>query len=1124
MFNGVAKWLKEIGLDMYIEVFAENDVDLRVLPELSEQDLKELGVSLGHRRLLQKAISELGEHASSPTSSESEHGVASTSPSGEAERRQLTVMFCDLVGSTAFSTQLDPEHLRDVITSFQDECRQAIQRYEGFIARYMGDGVLVYFGYPQAHEDDAERAVRAGLAIVRSMAKLNAGIGKVHEVVLAVRVGVATGPVVVGDIVGEGAAEEAAVVGETPNVAARLQGLAEPNTVVVSARTRRLASDVFHYDDLGAHDVKGLSDPILVFRATAERVAASRFEAMHRTRLTPFVGRVGEIELLTRCWEEAKDGDGQVVLLSGEPGIGKSRITGTFHDRVAGDPHTFLLYQCSPFYINSAFYPVIDQLERSVGLDREADPDAKLGKLEASLVRSADDARESVALLAALLSLPTDRYPPLNMSPQKQEERTIEVLVEQITLFARTSPVLIVFEDVHWIDPTTLEAINHIISAVSETRVLLVVTFRPEFTPPWGSHSHISAHALHRLGRRASSMIVGKVTGEKSLPGELMAQIVAKADGVPLFIEELTKAVLESDILVDAGDRYELSGAIDAVAIPDTLHDSLMARLDRLIPVKEVAQIGAAIGREFSYRLVAALSPMSEVDLDAALDKLVASDLVHRKGNPPEAEYTFKHALVQDAAYDSLLKRDRQQLHTRIAEALLEHFPTTAETEPELLAHHYSEAGLVEPAITYWLRAGQQAAQRAANLEAIQYFQQALALLETLPEDRARDTTELKVLTHLGPALMVIKGWAAQEVGTVYERANELASGLETSADLVPPLVGIWLFHNARGRYDLADAVTEQLFYVARSTSDEDVLLQAHHAGWPILMFRGAFESANEHIEKGLELYDYERHKGHALIYMGHDPAVCAHACGAQAVWALGLPDHAERHGMQAIELARRVVHAPTLAFALWYVSAGHAARGDAEAVLAATEELLPLSREQKLVQLEASAHLLGGWALAATGIVKDGLERMSVGFDAWNGTGNRTWLHVFTCLYGDGLLRDRRHAEALEALDQALEIGRQTGERRWESRIHHLRGEALLHSGDADSAVESLQMAIQVARTQQAKSWELRAATRLARLWAEQGKREDSRDLLAPVYGWFTEGFDTSDLKDAKALLEQLS
>ena len=422
------------------------------------------------------------------------------------------------------------------------------------------------------------------------------------------------------------------------------------------------------------------------------------------------------------------------------------------------------------------------------------------------------------------------------------------------------------------------------------------------------------------------------------------------------------------------------------------------------------------------------------------------------------------------------------------------------------------------------MRAGQHAARRAANLEAIQYFQRALSLLNTLPEDRARDTTELNVLTHLGPALMLIKGWAAPEVGTVYERANELANRLEESADLVPPLVGIWLFHNARGRYDLADAVTEQLFHVARSTSDDDMLLQAHHAGWPILLFRGAFESACEHIEKGLDIYDYERHKHHALLYMGHDPAVCAHACGTQAVWALGFPDRAKMHGVQAIELARRVVHAPTLAFALWYVSGGHAARGDAGAVLAVMEELLPLSQEQKLAQFEACAHLLGGWALTAIGSVKEGLERMRVGFDIWNGTGNRTWLHVFTCLYADSLLHGGRLPEAFEALNRALEIGGQTGERRWESRIHHLRGEALLYSGDTDAAVESLQMAIQVARTQQAKSWELRAATKLARLWAEQGKREDSLDLLAPVYGWFTEGFDTADLKEAKALLEELS
>ncbi len=1117
----VGAWLRGLGLEDYAEAFAENGVDAALLPELSNEDLKDLGVKrLADRKTILKAIEAMGPDAEAEAPAPSAGEGGGLRSEAGAERRQLTVMFVDIVGSTAMSGQLDPEQLREIILAFQNAVAGAVTRYDGHIAKFMGDGVLAYFGWPQAHEDDAERAVRAGLSIMPAMSEITTPQGEP----LAARIGIATGLVVVGDLVGEGAAQEEAVVGKTPNLAARLQGLAEPNTVVMSDRTRRLAGDVFDYDDLGAHDVKGLSEPIRVFRATAERVAASRFEATHRTGLTSFVGREGEIGLLVRRWEEAKERDGQVVLLSGEPGIGKSRITGTFHDRIAGDLHSFLLYQCSPFYTNSAFYPVIDQLELSAGLDREVDPDAKLDKLEGLLGRSTNDAPESAALLAALLSLPTDRYPPLNMSPQKQKERTIEVLVEQISLLARISPVLIVFEDVHWIDPTTLEAINHLISAVSETRVLLLITFRPEFTPHWGSHSHISAHALHRLGRRASSMLVGKVTGEKSLPGELMDQIVAKADGVPLFIEELTKAVLESDILVAAGNRYELSGTIDAVAIPDTLHDSLMARLDRLIPVKEVAQIGAAIGREFSYQLVAALSPMSEADLDAALDKLVASELVRRKGSPPEANYTFKHALVQDAAYDSLLKRDRQDLHTKIAETLLQHFPTIAETEPELLAHHYTKAGLVEPAITNWLRAGQQGAQRAANLEAIQYLQRALDLLLSLPDDRARDTTELKVLMHLGPALMVVKGWAAPEVGTVYERANELAGRLEKSADLVPPLVGIWLYQNARGRYDLADLLTQELFHVAKATSDRDMLLQAHHAAWPIPMFRGKFESSNAHIEKGLALYDYDRHKHHALVYMGHDPAVCAHACGAQAVWALGLTDHAQRHAMHALELARRLGHAPTLAFALWYVSGAHAARGDAAAVLSAAEELLGLSQEQKLVQTEASAQFLGGWALALTGQVKEGLERMRVGFATWNRIGARSHLQMFNGLYADSLLSGRRYAEALAALDEALDFAEQTGERWWESRIHHLRGEALLHSGNSDSAAASLQMAIQVARAQNAKSWELRAATRLAQLWAEQGKRENARDLLAPVYGWFTEGLDTGDLKDAKALLDDLA
>jgi len=1010
MAQDIDDWLKGVGLVAYRELFAENAIDVDVLPHLTDEHLKDLGLPLGDRLRLRKAIDGLG--ASAPTDLGRDlprpADAATHSQVGEAERRQLTVLFSDLVGSTALSNTLDPEDLRDIICSYQNAVGGEIARYEGFVARFMGDGVLAYFGYPVAHEDDAERAIRAGLAIATSVSALPSPTDES----LAVRIGISTGLVVVGDLIGDGASQEQAVVGETPNVASRLQALAEPNTVVVSDRTRRLAGDVFHYDALGARELKGLPKPVRIFRATTERLAASRFAALHRAGFTPFVGREGEVDLLMRRWEEAKEADGQVMLVSGEPGIGKSRIAETFHERIAGEPHAFLLFQCSPFHVNSALHPIIEQLERSISLDTKPDPEVRLDRLEAFLAPHGDDVGDRPALLAALLSLPTQRFPPLQMSPQKQKERTIDVLVEQITRLARVDPVLVVFEDVHWIDPTTLEAIDRLIEAVAEVRILLVVTFRPEFAPPWGSHAHVSAHSLHRLGRRVSSMVVDKVAGEKSLPEELVRQIVAKADGVPLFIEELTKALLESDILVDAGQRYEFSRAVDTMTIPDTLHDSLMARLDRLIiPVKEVAQIGAAIGREFSHRLVATLSSMPSGELDAALEKLVDSQLVHRRGTPPEAEYIFKHALVQDAAYDSLLKRHRQELHGRIAEALLEKAPSIAETQPELLAHHYEVACVVDSAIAYWGLAGRHAVKRAANLEAIEYFQKALNLLETLPENGTRDAAELDVLTHLGPALMIVKGWAAEEVGAVYQQANALAGRLETSVELVPPLVGIWLFHNARGRYDLADKATAKLFNIARATADEDVLLQAHHAEWPILLFRGSFESAHEQIERGLGLYEFERHKGHALIYMGHDPAVCAHGCGSQVLSALGFPERAEQHAVQALALARRVAHAPTLAFALWYVSGGRAARGDARAVLAATDELLTLSREQKLGPFEASAQLLGGWALATTGSVAEGLERMRLGFDIWNGTGNRTWLHVFTCLHGDGLLSPRKRA-----------------------------------------------------------------------------------------------------------------
>ncbi len=1109
MAGDIGRWLEELGLGKYVDVFANNEIDLGDLPHLGEDDFKELGLPMGPRKRLLAAIAELAPSA--PASEELLIGTR------EAERRQLTVMFVDLVGSTALSAKLDPEDLREVMRLYQDAVAGAVTRYTGHVAKYLGDGVLAFFGWPQAHEDQAERAVRAGLDAVAAVSglKLDAGIE------LRARAGIATGQVVIGDLVGEAGA----VSGETPNLAARLQEAAEAGEVVIGSATRRLIGEAFELVDLGSRALKGFAEAVPMWRVTRERAAESRFGAAHAGRLTAFVGREEEVNLLVRRWQQANGGEGQVVLLSGEAGIGKSRIAQTLRDRTADQRPIRLRLQCSPYHANSALYPFISHLEQASRFASADGPEAKLDKLEELLAQSTEDVARVAPLFGALLSVPSgDRYPALELTPQLQKERTLEALADQILGLAARRPVLMIFEDVHWADPTTLEALELIIDRVQGARVLGVITFRPEFAPPWHGHTHMTALALNRLGRDQCAAMVPDVARGKALPGEVLDQIVAKTDGVPLFVEELTKTVIESGILEEKADRYELTGPLPPLAIPSTLQDSLMARLDRLAQVKEVAQLGAAIGREFSHRLLAEVSPASERVLGEALGQLVESELVFRRGRPPDATYVFKHALVQDVAYESLLRSKRQALHQGIARALEESFPETAETEPDLLSHHYTEADLAEPEIEYWQLAGQQAVRRAANLEAIQHFQKALDLLQLQPESSERNTTELAVLTHLGPALMLAKGWAAIEVGTAYERARKLAGQLESSADLVPPLVGMWLFHTSRGQFDLADEVTQELFHVAKTTSNSDLLLQAHHAAWPIPMLRGAFATANEHIEKGLALYDYEQHKHHAFVYLGHDPAVCAHGLGAGVVWALGFPDRAHRHVTDALQLARRLGHAPTLAFALWTLGAAHAARGDEAAALSTAEELLRLSEEQKLVQTAAIALIIGGWALAQTGQTEEGLERMRAGLGKLNQIGVLSWLQLFTCLFAESLLYSQRRAEALENLDQALDIGEQTGERWWESRIHHLRGQALLHSGDADSAAASLQTAIQIARAQDAKSWELRAATSLARLWAEQGKRNDARDLLAPIYSWFTEGFGTPDLKDAKALLDELA
>jgi class 3 adenylate cyclase len=746
----IADWLKELGVPEYTERFVKNHIDLSIFRELTDQDLKDLGVeSLGHRRRMLIAIRELG----GPGPPTPQATPAASPPARDsAERRQLTVMFCDLAGSTALSVRLDPEDLRGIITAYHRCCTELVERNGGFVAKYMGDGVLAYFGYPQAHEHDAERAIRAGLALVETVPKLKTAA----EHPLQVRIGIATGLVVVGDLVGMGAAQEQTVVGETPNLAARLQTLAEPGTVMISASTRKLIGGLFEYRNLGTVAIKGFAENVPTWQVLGASAVESRFEAM-RTATTPLVGREEEIDLLIRRWEQAKRSDGQVVLISGEPGIGKSRVAQAVVERIGAEPHTRMRYFCSPHHQDSALYPSITQLERAAGFRREDTNEQRLTKLEAVLAQGTNDLREVVPLLADLLSIPIgDRYAPLNLTPQKRKEKTFHSQLAQVEGLAARQPVLMVWEDVHWSDPTTRESLDLFVDRVSRLRVLVIITFRPEFEPRWVGRPLVTMLTLNRLPTRQRAEMIAHVTGGKVLPKEIEQQIVDRTDGVPLFIEELTKTVVESGILTEAGDHYALAGPVAQLAIPTSLHASLLARLDRLAPTREVAQIGSALGRSFSHELIVAVAAMPQDKLNDALDQLVTAELIFRRGTPPDAEYTFKHALVQDAAYGTLLRGPRQLLHGRIADAMLSKSDNEQIFRPEIIAHHLQGAGRFAEAIKFWRQAGEEAVLKGSNREAIQHFGRAMSLLQAQAEVTERWRTELAVLSRLGPALMSV--------------------------------------------------------------------------------------------------------------------------------------------------------------------------------------------------------------------------------------------------------------------------------------------------------------------------------------------------------------------------------
>jgi class 3 adenylate cyclase/predicted ATPase len=1107
----IAGWLDGLGLERYAQAFSDNDIDADVLPRLIADDLIGLGVtSIGHRRRLLDAIVALGAEAPTVT-------VTAAPVRADAERRQLTVMFCDLVGSTELSARLDPEDLREVIAAYHRAVAEVVAGFDGFVAKYMGDGVLVYFGYPQAHEDDAERAVRAGLGVIAAVSRLD-----IKSAQLQARVGIATGLVVVGDLIGEGSAQEQSVVGETPNLAARLQALAEPDAVVIAANTRRLVGDLFEVRDLGTVDVKGIAAPVAALQVLRPSAVASRFEALRGSALTQLVGRDEEIDLLLRRWARAKAGDGQVVLISGEPGIGKSRIIAALEERLHGEPYLRLRFFCSPYHQDSALFPFIDQLGRASGFAHDDPPVAKLGKLDA-LLSGAAPAEEDVALIADLLSLPaSERHPLPNLSPQRKKERTLEALIRQLEGLARPQPVVMVFEDAHWIDPTSRELLDLTVERMRTLPVLLIVTFRPEFQMPWTGQPQVSMVTLNRLDWHDRTTLVEQIAGGKTLPDEVVAQIADRADGVPLFVEELSKSVLESGLLREEADRYVLDSALPPFAIPTTLHDSLMARLDRLASVRRVAQIGAAIGREFSYALLRAVSRIPEEELQISLARLVASELVFQRGTPPDAVYSFKHALVQDAAHDSLLRSSRQQWHARIAEALETHSPELMDAQPELFAQHYAEADLVEKSVAYWGKAGNRSAARSAMAEAATQFQNGRNQLARLPDAPERQRQELEFCSALGAVLRFVKGQAAPETGHAFARARELWEQLGFPAGYLHIPYGQSRYHGYRGEFDLATRLDEDLLRLSRQRNDSSGLVLGHQACGSDQMLVGRFASARTHYEEALALYDPISH--HSLAHQtGSHPQVVARAYLGFVILCLGLPDQALTRTSAAIAEARTLAHPPTLASSLMVGAMLLSLVGDNRALNERADELVAVAVEQGVPWWHTVGTVYRGWVRVKDGDVAEGISLMHHGLTAYRATGAEMWIPYHTALRAKACEIAGQIEESLALLDDALQLSQRTGERWFAAELDRHKGQLLLRQGNTDAAEELYRTALGIAQEQGAKLWELRAAMSLAGLRRDQGRRAEARDLLAPVYSWFTEGFDTPDLKDAKALLEEL-
>ena len=1044
--------------------------------------------------------------------------VGSGFPGAPAERRQVTVLFSDLVGSTQLATRLDPEDLNSLLRDYQRVSAEVIERFGGYTAQYLGDGILAYFGYPEAHENDAERAVHAGLGIVQRASRLKIDTGDT----LAVRVGIATGLVVAGDHDADGGASASSVVGETPNLAARLQGLATPNTVVIAPSTRHLIGSMFKYEALGEHVLKGFADPVQACRVVREVSVSSRFEAAHATPLTPLVGRREEVNLLLGRWSQAKQGDGQTVLLVGEAGIGKSRVVQTLRLSLAEEQHTLVRYQCSPHYTNSALHPVAAQIERMADIRGDDSAENKLDKLIALLGQAFEDIDPFVSLFAALLSIPdSGRYTPPPADPKQQKDQTLAALVRHLDGIAKRQPTLIVVEDAHWIDPTSLEWLKLIIDWIPGARAFLILTSRPEFSPAWATQSQLTLLTLNRLSRRQSLTMVGGLPGAESLSDEVVEQIASKTNGIPLFIEELTKVVVESDAANGLASRDSMKAAPPRFTIPATLQDSLMARLDQLGKAKEVAQVCSVLGREFSYELLAAVMSLPDKALAPTMDKLVGSGLVICHGTPPRADYVFKHALLQDAAYESLLRRKRQYLHGRIADVLVKQFATTAKTKPELIAHHFSAAHRVDEAVLYWEKAGGRAVARSANVEAVRHFDMALEALGAMTNTPERKEKELGLRIVLGPALINTRGPLSSNVQENYSRAQRLCMQLPETELHFAALWGLWRITRS---FDEKQRIADDLLRVADRLDDQGLLLQAHHTQWATQFHLGRHVECLRHVDEGLSIYAHSDYRSHATTYGGHDPRVCGCGEAAFSLWLLGRSEASLARADEALAWAKKLGHAGTTAHALDMNLLLQRYRRDLPKVLERSDEIIEFAKHENFPVHRAKGLVFKGWAVALLDNPPAGLELIRTGLDSQQNVGTREDFPIFFDMLAEVLSMTGENSEALHVVDGALSEAAASGLRYWTAELHRRKGELLLNGNMKKGAEDSLLRARRTAHQQKATALELRAAMSLARLWIDCGRGAEARDLLASVRGRITEGFETADLKEATSLLQAIA